>query len=136
MRKTLFIIALLGLLVSSYLAVEYVSNGPILCVQGGGCDAVRASSYAHMLGLPTPLYGVAFYILLEIGAILLVPGRHLKYLRWGLTALTGAGLAMSLWLTYIEAFILKAWCTWCLASAILAALAFIFVWFKLPKHEI
>lgn len=136
MRKTLFTVALLGLLVSSYLAYEYITQNSVLCLTGSSCDVVRLSSYASFLGLPTPVWGVMFYLMLELGAIMLVPGPHLKFLRWGLTVWTGIGLAVSAVLTYIEFFVLHALCSWCLASAFLSVLAFIFVWFRLPKHEI
>ena len=134
MRKPLFIVALLGLIVSGYLLFEYVSGGPILCgVNSSGCDTVRNSPYAYFLGIPTPLFGVLFYICLAVGALMITEKTY-KLVRMPLTLLTGIGLAFSLWLTYLEKVVIHAWCTWCLASALLSVIAFYFVWHRMPKH--
>ena len=133
MRKLLFVVALLGLLVSGYLLFEYTSGGPIVCGIKGGCDAVRNSSYSHILGVPVPLFGVAFYFLLALGALLITPTTY-KLVRLPLTILTGAGLGFSIWLTYLEKAVIHAWCTWCLTSALLSVIAYYLVWHRMPRH--
>jgi uncharacterized membrane protein len=131
MRRILFIVAILGLLVSGYLVITHVFGGPILCA-GHGCETVRASSYSHLLGIPTPFYGIVFYLLLATGALLwsTQPGQ----VALPLLVLTGVGLAMSAWLTYLEAFVIHAWCLWCVASALLSLAAFGIVWYTVPKY--
>ncbi len=132
-RVSLFVLALVGLLVSSYLLSVYVAGGPIKCYGGHGCDTVRASVYAAFLGIPTPAFGVVFYILLAIGALLVgqIQSRGLQY---ALLLLTGIGLATSAYLTYLEAFVINAWCLWCVVSAIVATLAFLLVWIYEGTH--
>ncbi len=62
MRKSLeFFLALLGLFDSLYLWWAYTSpSHPLVCL-GTGCDVVRASSYAQLLGQPLPVYGALMY---------------------------------------------------------------------------
>lgn len=127
MRTLLLIVAFLGLLVSGYLLYAYVAGGPIVCSTDGGCEIVRASKYSRLFGASTPLYGVVYYALLGIGAALW-QGEQRGTMKTLLTLLTGIGLAMSAWLTYIEAFVVEAWCIWCVASTILALAAFLLVW--------
>jgi uncharacterized membrane protein len=117
MRQLLFAVAIAGLLVSGYLFITYTSGGPITCGLGHGCDTVRASEYASFFGVPTPVYGLVFYLLLAIGVII----------RWqrGLLLLTTGGLVVSAYLTYLEAFVVEAWCTWCVASAVITIAAFV-----------
>ncbi|MAF80681.1 hypothetical protein CL628_01570 [bacterium] len=129
MRIPLFLIAVLGLLVSGYLFVTYTSGGPIECGVGHGCDTVRASQYASFLGVPTPAYGLLFYLLLAVSALMATPVNR-SWIRWPLSLLTAAGLVVSAGLTYIEAFVIDAWCMWCVVSALLALVAFLLVWFK------
>lgn len=129
MRIPLFSIAVLGLLVSGYLFVTYTSGGPIACGVGHGCDTVRASEYSSFFGIPTPAYGLVFYLVLAIAALLATPANR-RWIRWPLSLLTGIGLAVSAGLTYIEAFVIDAWCVWCVVSALLALAAFILVWFR------
>ncbi len=134
MRKILFTIAIVGLLVSGYLSIVYATQGPIPCSLHGGCEVVRASTYAHIFGISTPYYGVVYYVLLALGALLLTPLRKAA-LRIPLLVLTGMGLAVSIWLTYLEAFVIQAWCQWCLVSAVLTLLAFLVVWGTLSKRS-
>lgn len=130
MSKLLLVVAVLGLLVSGYLLVSYQSSGLMVCLAGHGCDAVRASDFSSILGVPTPVFGVAYYLGLGILAALWSL-KDAQRLRWPLMILTGAGLAVSVWLTCLEAFVIKAWCIWCVTSAILSVIAFLLVWFKL-----
>lgn len=127
MRKTIFAISVGGLLVSGYLLVAYVFDGPIVCNAAGGCDVIRESDFSYIFGLPTPLYGIIFYLTLGILSVLWVPENR-KLLRMPLALLTLIGLLVSAGLTYIEAFVVQAWCVWCVVSAILSLLAFIVVW--------
>lgn len=133
MRKALFLVAVAGLLVSGYLYVGYAEVGPIPCPLSGGCETVRASQYAQFFGLPTPLYGIVYYLLLAVSALLLP--RHRPTLRIPLLVVTGIGLAVSIYLSYLEAFVIHAWCTWCVASALLTIIAFGIVWATLGVRE-
>jgi len=122
MRKlAIFALNLLGLFDSAYLLWVYASpSNPMLCLGGGtGCDTVRASSYAHLFGVPLPAFGVLMYVTLA----LLVFGESRVSARLGglirsaVAGIAGAGFLFSLYLTGIEAFVLHAWCTWCMISA-------------------
>ena len=80
---------------------------------------MRASAFAYPLGIPMPIFGVAFYAVaawlayrtLTGGPILGIATRTLLLLA-GL-----AGVAVSAALTAAEAFVIESFCTWCLASA-------------------
>ena len=60
-RRMAIIGALLGAFASAYLLVDYVFGSGI-CLTGSGCDVVRASAFAYPLGIPMPLFGLAFYL--------------------------------------------------------------------------
>lgn len=121
MRKiALLSLSVLGLFVSLYLWWEYTSpSRPMACL-GGGCDAARASSYAHLMGIPTPVLGVVMYSIL----ILLVFGEALlgtawaSWLRLAMVGVSAVGFGASVFLSGIEEFVLHAWCVWCATSAL------------------
>jgi protein-disulfide isomerase/rhodanese-related sulfurtransferase/uncharacterized membrane protein len=122
MRKlVLFALSLLGLFDSAYLLWVYTSpSSPMLCLGGGnGCDTVRASSYAHLFGVPLPAFGVLMYVTLAllVFAENLVSARLAELIRYAVTGIAGAAFLFSLYLSGIEAFVLHAWCTWCMISA-------------------
>jgi uncharacterized membrane protein len=127
LRIALFILAMAGLLISSYLTYAYVFGGPILCNGGHGCEEVRASQQANFFGVPTPAYGVLFYVVLA-GLAWLIGVVKESWLLGALRLWTAGGVVVSAYLTYLEAFVINAWCWWCVASAVVATLAFLVVW--------
>ncbi len=132
MRKLLsLLLSLLGLFASLYLLWVYASPWRPLACLGSGCDAVRASVYAKLWGLPLPLYGVGAYAVLAllIFSEPLVPVRLARGIHGVGAGITGAGVLFSIYLSYLEAFVLHAWCVWCVVSAL--AMTSLFVLFLL-----
>lgn len=126
-KQLLLIISFAGLLVSGYLLISYVTPVPLVCDTTGGCEVVRLSTYASFFGIPTPLYGVVFYTTLGILAAL----ERYNYVRW----LTAIGFVISVYLSYLEAFVIEAWCLWCVVSAVLSTLALVVAWWpQRPKQ--
>lgn len=134
-RMLLVVLSLVGVFVAAYLTLHrfgYV--GTLQCSVVGGCETVQASAYAFFpprtivpWGISVALIGLVGYLtLFVIGLIGLQPG-HLRSpsIARLLVVLSGGAFAFSLWLTYVEAEILEAWCQWCVVSAILIGLIFL-----------
>lgn len=119
-RHAALVAAIAGAGVSVYLLVEYLGGRGGICLTGGGCDAVRDSAYAYPLGIPMPLFGVAFYLVATWLAWRSLDPAPLfgASPRLVLAAAGAAGIAVSAVLTGIEAFVIHAFCTWCLAQAV------------------
>jgi uncharacterized membrane protein len=120
------LMAVAGLIVSGYLGwLKVRGGGALLCEAGGGCDIVQASRYATILGVPTALWGSAFY-----AAIGTLAGLGLSAQRWLWAFLLAAGgAAFSLYLTVIALLVIGAACPYCLASASIAvALVAVILW--------
>ena len=129
MRKALsLILALLGLFDSLYLLWIYTSpSRPMVCL-GTGCDAVRASVYSHLWGIPMPVFGVAGYWLIAalIIAESLVPAANAIDVRYALAGATAFGFLFSLYLEYLQAFVIHAFCAWCVTSGLVMTALFAF----------
>lgn len=134
MHKGLLTVAFIGLIVAGYLTVAYSSNSPIACVSGEGCAAAQLSSYASFIGIQTPIYGLIYYFALGIIAALWNQETK-KNLRLPLGILTSVGLGVSLFLSSVEAFVLHAWCSWCVISALLTIVAFSMFWKVSSNHD-
>ncbi len=140
MRKTAaFALSLLGLFDSLYLLWAYTSSSlPMLCL-GGGCDVVRASRWAHIFGVPTPVYGVVMYsaLALLIFVEALVASSWAAMARRATVGIAGLGVAASLALSGIEQFVIHAWCAWCVVQAIAVTLVFVLLLIELraPRRE-
>jgi uncharacterized membrane protein len=127
-RMTAALVALGGLFMSVYLLLHAVgAYGELACGGSGSCDYVQASEYARFLGLPVPGWGVAWYGAVFLTAMLSLQGRFAgaKWPGRALLILAVGGLAFSVYLTAIEAFVLHAFCRWCVGSAILTVLIFL-----------
>ena len=122
MRKLLLMaLSLIGLFDSAYLLWEYTSPAhPMVCM-GGGCDAVRASAYSHIVGLPVPIFGIFMYGFLVLLLFLypLLPTSIARLTQSSVLLISGAAFLFSIYLTGLEAFVIHAWCVWCVVSALL-----------------
>jgi protein-disulfide isomerase/rhodanese-related sulfurtransferase len=136
MRKHLLLaLSLLGLFDALYLLWVYTSpSRPIVCL-GSGCDAVRASSYAHLFGLPLPAYGVASYAVLALLILAedLFSAPQRRMLQFAVMGLSGFGFVFSVYLTSLEAFVIHAWCAWCVVSAFVVTGIFALSLFELRR---
>jgi len=115
LRAWLAGLALAGVLISSYLTWTYLNGAVPVCVGGsGGCETVQTSRYSEILGVPVAALGLFAYATMLLCAVL----------RGEKAALSGAfvalvGVLFSAYLSYLELFVLRAICQWCVASAVL-----------------
>lgn len=118
-----FVLCALGALVSGYLLVaDFVLGGAELCLTGRGCDVVRESVYSRIGGVPVSLIGVLGYAAMAAVSV----SRLGRRTRWSLLFwLSSAAVGFSAYLTYLELFIIEALCSWCVASAAIAAALFL-----------
>src|SRR5215472_16572096 len=129
MRKALLLgLTLAGLFDALYLLWVYSSpSRPLVCT-GIGCDVVRASRYAHLAGRPLPLYGVLMYAVLLLLVLtqgwLVSPGER-RLAQLATAFVSGGGFVFSVYLTGLEAFVIHAYCAWCLCSAAIVTLIFV-----------
>lgn len=131
-RMVVATLALVGALVATYMLLYKLGALGVIVCGVGDCATVQASPWAYFLGLPVAAWGVAGYVAIFVTAFL---GTHDRFAdaRWvpvTLLTLTALAFGFSAYLTALEAFVIHAWCQWCVVSAILATLAF---GFSLPE---
>jgi uncharacterized membrane protein len=119
------VLAVLGLGVAAYLAFVEVSGARAVCGPLGDCNTVQQSTYARLFGfLPVGVAGVAGYAAMLaawlVGA--LGKGNTARAGRLGLWALALIATLFSVYLTFLEPFVIGATCSWCLSSAIISTL--------------
>jgi len=133
----LLVVAVLGFADAAYLTLEHYSGVIPPCSIVEGCEQVLTSSYATIAGIPVALGGVIFYLLVLIGLFAYLEGKNEKLLRYSLI-LTAVGFLSTLYFLFIQAFVLKAFCLYCLGSATSSTLLFvlaIFIFSKYSKFE-
>jgi uncharacterized membrane protein len=121
------VLCVIGLAVAGYLAYVETAQVEAVCGPVGDCNTVQQSSYARLFGiLPIGILGVIGYILILLTWIV---GREATrqvaaVTRFALLGLTACGVLFSIYLTFLEPFVIGATCAWCLASAIIMTVLF------------
>jgi uncharacterized membrane protein len=108
-----------GALVSAYLAYVETTGATAVCGPVGDCNTVQQSPYATLFGIvPIGVLGLVGYGLMLVLWVFGLEGRpSAGAARRLLLAVTVAGTAFSIYLTFLEPFVIGATCLWCLSSA-------------------
>jgi uncharacterized membrane protein len=110
------LVALVGLADATYLTVEHLTGQSVRCMVVSGCDEVLQSSYATVAaGVPVAAVGALAYFTVFSLAILAAYGY--EGARKLLAPLVAVMFLATLWFLYLQAFVIRAFCTYCLISA-------------------
>jgi len=131
------ILVVIGLLVSIYMTIYKATSNDALCLGSGDCSTVNASRYAEVYGIPVASIGIAGYF-----AILLTlwfEKRDKFFEKNGPMLVFGmalTGFLFTVYLIYVEAAILKAYCPFCLTSQVAMTLIFIISIIRLVRQPL
>ncbi len=109
------LLSLLGLADALYLTVEHVTGQSVKCTIISGCSEVLSSPYAVVAGIPLAAIGAAAYFSVFSLATLAAFGYRAAGTL--LTPLITAMFFVSIWLIYLQAFVIREFCQYCLLSA-------------------
>jgi uncharacterized membrane protein len=109
------IVAVIGLADATYLTVQALTGETLSCGGSPDCFRVLGSSYAKLGGIPVAMLGALAYFTIFTLATFAAFGYSWvsRFLAW----IVGAMFLMTLWLLYVQAFLLHAYCRYCLFSA-------------------
>lgn len=130
-------ISLLGFLDASYLTIKHFVGTPLPCSILRGCEEVTTSQYSVIGGIPVALLGAIYYLAIFVLVLLFLNGKLFssgvnsgtpenqdKSLKL-VARLTVIGLIASLWFIYLQVFVIKAICLYCMFSAFTSITLFI-----------
>lgn len=126
-RMLAALVSLAGLFVATYLSLYKLGYIGALVCSIGSCETVQTSKWATLFGAPVAVWGVGFYLAVLIVALAGLGASLADSVRPSqlLVAMTGFGVLFSLWLTYLELFVIHAICTYCVVSAVLVTILFV-----------
>ncbi len=110
------LIALIGFTDAFYLTINAFSNTIPPCFIAQGCDVVTTSSYSRLFGIPIALLGSLYYLTLFILGLYYLDKKSLV-IASALPLITAVGFVFSLYLVYLQIFVIGALCSYCLFSA-------------------
>jgi uncharacterized membrane protein len=109
------LVALVGLCDSVYLTVMHITHEPVPCSLVSGCETVLTSDYAEYQGIPLAAVGAVAYFIAFSLALLAAFRNRATWTLFGIQV-----TLMSLftgWLLYLQAYVIGAYCQFCLLSA-------------------
>ena len=109
------IVSIAGLADATYLAVQALTGETLSCGGSPDCFRVLGSSYAKIGGIPVAMLGALAYFSVFSFATFAAFGHG--WVRKFLALIVGAMFMATLWLLYVQAFLLHAYCRYCLFSA-------------------
>jgi len=119
------LLSLLGLADALYLTIEHVTGQNVRCTILAGCSAVLSSPYAVVAGIPLAAVGAAAYFTVFSLIILTLFGYGIAGKL--LLPVVGAMFLVSLWLIYLQAFVIREFCQYCLLSALITTTLLVLV---------
>ena len=133
LRRLSIILAVAGIIVAGYLTyLDLSGSTAALCSAGGGCDTVRESRYSRIGSIPVAAVGVAGYLVILAALLLETTSNPLaEYTPMLVFGAALIGVLYSLYLTYLEFFVIVAICPYCVSSAVIVTLIFILSIFRL-----
>lgn len=116
-----------GFLLAAFIHFKKKMSTPLVCPIGHSCDPVVHSDYSRFLGVPVEILGMGYYflILLYYSLFSIFPASGESELEFIFIGVSTLAFMFSAYLTAVQAFILKEWCTWCLISAALCTVIFL-----------
>ena len=110
------LVSLIGLADSIYLTVEHVSGRSVRCTIVSGCSEVLSSPYATVRGIPLAAIGaIAYFIVFSLATLAAFGYKGVGKL---LPLIVAAMFLTTLWLLYLQAFVIGHFCQFCLLSAL------------------
>jgi uncharacterized membrane protein len=135
-RMSAALLSLTGFFVSAYLYLYKIGRIGTLACGTGGCETVQQSAWSRFAGMEVSLIGMLGYAgLLAVSLAALQP--TLAQRRWPvplLLMLAAVGVGFTVYLTYLELFVIHAICRWCVGSA--AIIISIFVVALLEQRQL
>ncbi len=119
-----FVAALVGFADSAYLTAQHVRGVIPPCGPASECEAVLTSSYASVGPIPVSALGLFYYGAILMLLVAYMDSGTLRFMHW-VRWITHVGLVGTLYFVALQAFVLHAWCLYCLVSALMTLLLFL-----------
>jgi uncharacterized membrane protein len=125
-NRIMFALAAAGLVVAGLLWYWHAIRGEVPCTNAG-CDQVAQHPTSRLFGIPVAAYGTLFYLSFALLCAMRPSVAPIHQRLWGnLIRLWGfVGFGVSVYLTYLELFVIRAICQWCMVSAAIATTLFV-----------
>jgi uncharacterized membrane protein len=130
------VLSLVGFGIAGYLAFVEMTQVTAVCGPVGDCNTVQQSKYALLFGvLPIGVLGLAGYLAILLAWLVsrLGSGRNASLASLALLEMIVFGTLFSIYLMFLEPFVISAACAWCLSSAMIMT---VLMWLSTPSGKL
>ena len=118
------ILSFAGFIDAFYLSAQRYRGANVICAVTDGCDKVTASVYSTIGNVPVAFLGTFYYFAVFTLILFYLFNKKEKHFLLA-TGLTGFGFLASLWFVYLQIFVIKAICLYCMVSAGISTILFL-----------
>lgn len=122
--KLFLLISFAGFIDATYLTIKHYQGGIVPCSNIGECERVLSSEYSVIFGIPVALFGALYYLTIFMLSISYIDLKK-TYLLSLVAYLTPLGFLASAYFIYIQLFVIKSLCLFCLFSALTSFALFV-----------
>jgi len=117
-------VSFIGFLDATYLTAKHYLGEIPPCGLTSGCESVLTSQYATIFNIPVALGGAFYYLLIFVLLIAYLDTKNNRFMSV-IPSITVIGLLASAWFMYLQFFVIKALCLYCLVSALTSTILFL-----------
>lgn len=118
------VLSLAGFSIAAVIAHHKAAKKPLVCPLSTRCDLVTESAHSRFMGIHNEHLGLLYYALVAVLFVVSIfaPSLLGVFTPLALVALPAVGCMFSVYLTLLQAFVIRQWCMWCLGSAAVATM--------------
>lgn len=126
-RVVILVLGLCGFMVAKRIRKHKKENAPLVCFAGFDCHTVVHSDYSRIFGLPVEILGMLYYAFVSISSFFFILYSNVvtNLVSTLGVAISFVALIFSIYLIFIQIFVLKKGCSWCIVSALISTVIFI-----------
>lgn len=127
MENLFLLITTIGILNTLYLSYHVIKGTSVYCLgfPDEWCKKVQYSPYSKTFGIPNPFLGLGMLLAIMVFSYLyFFSNGSILPIRF----LVSFGFLFSLYFSYLQSFVIKAYCTWCIVSALVFIVLFVLQW--------
>lgn len=131
---TILTLSIAGFADATFLAMKKLIGSPIVCSGSNGCGIVDASSYSSIAGIPVAVLGALFYAVTILLLVQFFLRKQKRIFDMTAIALIAGGVA-AIYLIVLQAFVINAWCYYCLISDTIGIINALLIIYLLKKKQ-
>lgn len=126
------ILGVIGFFIALYIFRKKSAKKKLICPVRTNCELVTNSDYSVVGPFRVEVLGLIYYLFITT-AYLFVHFNLVwtPFINELFIVISGMSVLFSVYLMFVQSFLIRQWCVWCISSAIISILMFLLAWYRL-----